>query len=556
MIKSWKKFRLEGVGPPVFGSIFVVRILEKLRWLLAALSGLLLTLAFANFNIAGLAWIAPLFLIVSAFGCSLKKQWMLGLVSGLCHFLTSLYWLLNIPFPAGAVAGWLALSAYCSVQFAIWVVLSLQLLERMLGAHEAEPDRWKKLNALSTHQKLRWAFIAAVFWVGLEFIRGRFLSGFPWNFLGVSQFKLLPLAQIASVTGVLGLSFLVVYFSVSLLFVLGLLLRNAGARIQMWTSMFIPLTLVMATFGWGYKRLQGRIVETGTLRVALIQPSIPQLLMWDPGESQNRFRKLMDLSAAAMDSKPGVIIWPEAALPALGADNFQTILEFIRSNQVSMIFGADDTERTPVATNSYNSCFLFSPEGKFLETYRKRRLVIFGEYVPLKNLLPFLKYLTPVQDGFSAGTGPVLFRIPGTEAICSPIICFEDAFSDICRQHTTSDTDFLLNLTNDGWFGESAEHWQQAFMAAFRAIENGVPLVRCTNNGITCWFDRHGRLKQFFSGPTEYSPGFLIADIPLGTRTETYFHRHGDILGIFCSAITLLACARGIFPQILKLKRR
>ena len=132
--------------------------------------------------------------------------------------------------------------------------------------------------------------------------------------------------------------------------------------------------------------------------------------------------------------------------------------------------------------------------------YIKRKLVIFGEYVPLADWLPFLKYLTPIQGGFTPGRRPVSFPLPGLRAKTSVLICFEDIFPHLVREHVDDDTDFLVNLTNNGWFGESAAQWQHAANAVFRAVENGLPLVRCANNGLTCWVDAtmyiHGMASQ------------------------------------------------------------
>src|SRR5205823_6890990 len=128
--------------------------------------------------------------------------------------------------------------------------------------------------------------------------------------------------------------------------------------------------------------------------------------------------------------------------------------------------------------------------------YHKQELVIFGEYIPLEHSLPFIKYLTPIPGSFAAGTEPTQFHIG--DAIISPLICFEDTFPHVARKAARDDTDFLVNLTNDGWFGDSAEQWQHEANAIFRSVENGIPLVRCANNGITCWIDGRGRVRQIF----------------------------------------------------------
>ncbi len=160
--------------------------------------------------------------------------------------------------------------------------------------------------------------------------------------------------------------------------------------------------------------------------------------------------------------------------------------------------------------------------------------MIFGEYIPLVRWLPFLRWLTPVGDGFTPGDRVVPFNLTGLGASISPLICFEDAFPQEARSHAGPDTDFLVNLTNDGWFGDGPEQKQHAEMAVFRAVENGVPLVRCTNNGLTCWIDAQGRIREIHeTGGSIYGPGFIAPEIPLRgpDRGRTFYNQHGDWLG-------------------------
>jgi apolipoprotein N-acyltransferase len=139
----------------------------------------------------------------------------------------------------------------------------------------------------------------------------------------------------------------------------------------------------------------------------------------------------------------------------------------------------------------------------------------------------------------------VQFVLKDPHAKVAPLICFEDMFPHYTREYVEDDTDFLLNLTNDGWFGESSEQWQHAMNALFRAVENGVPLVRCTNNGLTCWIDEFGRVRQIFRGPSGsiHEPGYLIAHIPLQgdvKRPPTFYRQHGDVFGWVCVALAVL----------------
>jgi apolipoprotein N-acyltransferase len=255
--------------------------------------------------------------------------------------------------------------------------------------------------------------------------------------------------------------------------------------------------------------------------------------------------------------KPDVLLWPEAAVPGLlRYDSFvaDAIGRLAQENRVWMIIGADDAEPDraspkPDAIRVFNSSFLISPEGRLEAKYDKRQLVIFGEYIPLIRWLPFLKWFTPIEGGFADGDRVVPFAIGQPRARTAVLICFEDVFPHLAREYVDEQTDFLVNLTNDGWFSESAAQWQQAAMAVFRAIENGVPLVRCTNNGLTCWIDECGRLDEdyFRAGRDIYGEGTRIVKLPLlpegGRRALTFYTRHGDVFGWACVALMALRFA-------------
>ena len=171
--------------------------------------------------------------------------------------------------------------------------------------------------------------------------------------------------------------------------------------------------------------------------------------------------------------------------------------------------------------------------------------------------LPFVKWFTPIEGGFTPGDRPVPFEVENPKVTTSVLICFEDVFPHLARQYAEDDTDFLVNLTNNGWFGESAAQWQHAAGALFRAIENGLPLIRCSNNGLTGWVDLHGRLRQVFRDDhgTIYGPGFLSTEIPLpalgAKRTLTFYNRHGDWFGWACVGLAGLMLTRRMFRSLL-----
>ncbi len=527
---------------------------SPVRWLTAIGAGLLLAVSFPKFGLAGAAWLAPGLLLFTTLGQGGGRAFRLGYVAGLAQYLASLYWLLNIPVSVAPIFGWLALSAYLALYPALWVWLCWKIFPTRPLPAELSP-----ILTLNWFQRAGWLLACAALWVALEMVLGRFLTGYPWLFLGMSQYKILPLIQIASVTGIYGVSFLVAWFSVSLASAGIALLARSTKRWDFAADLRLPLLVVAAVVIFGvFKFANWPVPQQRELKVALVQPSIPQTMIWDSKDNTNRFNQLLRLSELALATRPDLLIWPEAAVPEMlryDEPTLAAVTKLAREHQVWMIVGSDDAEpskdpATPKGTDYFNSSFLVSPTGQLVAKYDKRRLVIFGEYVPLARWLPFLKYFTPIQGGFTAGDKPVFFEMPALRAKVSVLICIEDAFPHLAREYVRDDTDFLVNLTNDGWFGEGAAQWQHAANAVFRAVENDVPLVRCTNNGLTCWIDRFGVMREVYFGdsPDIYAAGFKTAKIPLLStkerRAPTFYNRHGDWFGWGCVGVAAILLAR------------
>jgi apolipoprotein N-acyltransferase len=569
----------DGYSPLQIPKRFLGEIFIHSGYLVAILAGLLLAAAFPKIGIAGFAWVAPALLLFAAHGKNPGDAFRAGYVGGISFWLASLYWLLLIPVAGYPILGWIALSAFVAIYFGIWT----WLLAGKIGS-----GNWARRNL--------WSLAGAAAWVALEMIRARLLGGFPWNLLGTSQYQLTPLIQIASVTGVYGISFLVVWASLSLFSAGRMIFAKPNSRFAWQPEIFLPLFAVAGLFAFGEMKLLGKIPAASTLRITMIQPSVPQNLIWDTSANSNRFQQLLTLTESALKESEGrvprdpdisenngtrgarpsdLLIWSEAALPQFDDVSYAAITNLIRAHRIWMIFNADDVvqKMNPATKDDYdffNAAFLFNPEGEFVKVYHKRKLVIFGEFVP-----PFLKWFTPITGGYEAGNVPVQFEIsrwgerPREPVIelnnssrghsshqtikTSPLICFEDMFPQTARKSVQGDTDFLVNLTNDGWFGKGAEQWQQMAAAIFRAVENGVPLVRCCNNGVTCWIDSHGTLRQTFKDETGgvYGIGAMSFELPLPDEkpAPTFYNRHGDWFGWSCVILTGAVAARRIFTS-------
>jgi apolipoprotein N-acyltransferase len=539
---------------------------DRFRLALAIGSGLLLAAAFPKFGVAGLAWAAPGVMLAAAAGVKSRAAFRLGFIAGLVHHLVSLSWLLNIPvMKIAPITGWLALSGYLALYQALWVWLCWKMFPSRIAVPESGGGLMSLLDqflASGWSQRLRWTLACAALWTAGEMVQARLLSGLPWNFLGASQFEMLPVIQIASVTGVYGVSFLMAWFAVSLLCAAAVVLRRSESPRRWMGEIILPLLALAGVVMTGFPHLLQHKPETARLRIALVQPSIPQKMIWAPGENQQRFEQLLALSEKALTNapatnRPALMVWPEAAVP--GFVRFDTnihhaITHFVRRHGIWLVLGADDAAPRrdaddPFAHDSFNASFLVGPDGEFRASYRKRRLVMFGEYLPFARWLPFLERWTGMGS-FTEGNEAVPFAVPELGFKTSVLICFEDVFPHLVCNDVQDDTDFLLNLTNNGWFGESAAQWQHAANAVFRAVENGLPLVRCANNGLTCVVSPHGGINDaFFPGTTDaYGAGFKIVEVPLlaGTRrTRTFYGEHGDVFGWSCVAWSALVLGLG-----------
>lgn len=559
---------------------------------LALLTGGIMGLAWPESSISGLAWLAPAALLAliwisiwnfedsetdRSWGLHLRQSSAaarVGFFYGIGLFIVILSWLRMIPFPVGAMLGWFSLSCYLALYMAVWGFWMAytkprpekNLHARIRGIIPTENETRKAVNIplwsgiahLSWYSKFRWVLSGSIAWVLLEWCYGHFLTGFPWTYIATTQYQLTPLIQIASTTGILGVSFIIVWVSLGIFLSVATILGEPGQLGWRWIPDLAPagLTALLA-FLWGQGRIQDQVEgwdfdSDSALRVAAIQPSIPQSLIWDPKETSTRFDQLMDFTREAADAESEVdlIIWPESALLGMELEMYEQISDFAISRSIWMVLGVEDAEvRSGSITDAevewdvYNAAALVDPRGHFRTIYRKRHLVIFGEYVPLSQWIPPLRYLTPIEGGFQRGSEAVPFELEVSHPEKSkwklqPLICFEDVLPDLTRRSLEADTDFILNLTNDGWFGEESAHWQHWSNATFRAVENGVPLLQCGNNGVTLWVDPVGRTHgRSFSGKSadesqsQYAPGWkswIIPDISGKKAQLTYYRQQGD----------------------------
>jgi apolipoprotein N-acyltransferase len=495
----------------------------------ALLSGFLLSLAFSPAEQPFLAWIALMPVAGRVLWAPLPagRLWAMGAVFGLSHFLSVLWWVTTV-----TSAGWLALSMIVAVYPAAWVVF----WERV--AQPVPP-------AVGAAWNLRTAALGACGWTGLEWLRGTLFTGFPWNYVGVSQAPMLSVIQIAELGGVLAVSWVVVF--VSLVFLLGLfrLVREArkSQPVRPHWDLFLALALVGACFAFSVGRLTGERRVAKELRYLAVQPAIEQV-PWGEGagaEEYLRTLELLSLAGLAGGEAPQAIFWPEVSVPyqIYPSYDFQAVAAELRARSgADIVLGTLWHEPQRV----YNAAVVAGANPDEEQVYFKNHLVIMGEYVPLADWLPFLRFFVPLGEDFSAGSGPALFTLPASGVTAAPLICFEDTVAPLARRAAAPDPDLLLNLTNDGWFGRSAQARQHVANALFRAIELRKPLLRVSNDGLTCLISPWGTVENQFRDPVTgdtRSAGIMKGTVKIYDMKPTFYQKHGDWLPHACLALIL-----------------
>ena len=410
-----------------------------------------------------------------------RDAFMLGWSFGFGFFLAGLYWIAAALFVDIAQFWWLVPFAVAAVPagFALFTALALLL------AYEAR----RRFALLGSARILA----LALAWSAAEYLRGHILTGFPWNLVGYTWAGGFPgsldVLQLVSVTGIYGLSLVTVTAA-------ALPARLGDFGRGRWAAMAAALLLIVVPAAAGVWRLAhatSEMVPGVTLR--LVQPSIPQTLKNDPQAEVQNFKRLLALSAAQGADKITATIWPEAAAPPLleRYPNLRRAIAAVTPPGGLLVSGAERAEPLQgwPPQQVWNSVVALDDKGDIVATYDKAHLVPFGEYVPLRHILPMEKIAPSIGD-FTAGPGPRTLTLPGLPAV-SPLICYEAIFPGAVidpqrRPH------WLLNVTNDAWYGRTPGPLQHLASARTRAVEEGLPLMRAANNGISAAVDPYGRV--------------------------------------------------------------
>lgn len=353
--------------------------------------------------------------------------------------------------------------------------------------------------------------VFATLWVLVELARSFGMFGFPWNLLGYMGLASLPFAQMAALVGTYGLSFILV-----LLGLLPVLWFGAVARRQKILLSALCVGVLAACYSYGLARLQTPMAYTETL-LRVVQPNIPQTVKGTKDGQKLAIEVLAHLSTQASARAPDVTIWPETAYPfTMRIGNNQALPSVKR-----LITGAVRAEGQGESLTLWNSIIALNTHGEVLQSYDKHQLVPFGEFVPLRRVLPLDK-ITPGAIDFSRGDGPHTMRLEGLPPF-SPLVCYEGIFSSMAVDKTQR-PEWMLNLTNDGWYGDTAGPYQHLAMVRMRSIEQGLPMVRVANSGVSAVYDSYGRVAGALSlnqmGVLDVALPEKIAPTPYATYGE------------------------------------
>jgi apolipoprotein N-acyltransferase len=439
------------------------------------------------------------------------------------YFGGTLYWISRVMVVYGGLTPWsavpvnIALVAYLALFPALFAVV----VRRLTMVHGPVA-----------------VMMAPFVWVATELGRTHLFTGFPWVLLGYSQVTELPIAQLASLFGVYGVSALVASG------------RPAAAprgRPRRRPPRLVAVTAVgavlLATGAWGSRRVaRGELTRTGAaLTVGIVQADIDQAEKWDAARAASIFQDYLRLTRQAIARGARFVVWPESSAPfyfeqdRLGADQISTIA---REARVPILVGSDQIEAGP-PPKYYNAAFLVGADGRVAAVYRKMHLVPFGEYVPLKSVFFFAAPLVQAVSDFSPGGAAVLLPVDGH--LVSTAICYEIVYPGLVRRFVRRGSELLTTITNDAWFGRTSAPYQHFAQASMRAIEEGRYLVRSANTGISGVVDPYGRVLE---QSALFTPSVMLGTVRF-LDGDTVYARIGDVLAYASVALTVLALLLG-----------
>ncbi len=508
---------------------------RSLKILCALLTGVLVCLSFPTVlfgwhapEMGWLAWIALAPLFVALRESTPRKAFVLTFFSALVWYGCSLYWIFRAMHTFGGLSSFIS-------------VVVLILLTLFVSTYIAIAP------AIASFITRRWRgeFMAwlAVCWTAAEFCRNYLpFNGFPWANIAMSQWRHIHLIQIADLVGIYGIIFLIVWTNACIAEVIASL---RGERVRMLAvKIGITIFLVGACVGYGEYRIgytKDLVSQASPLKIGMVQGNIPQQMKWADDKLMENLNTMRKGSRSLRDAAVDLIIWPESAFP------WPVSTDATGITPAALGFDDDELGKLPyllLGANSekpngdyYNSAILFDAKGVIEGRYHKAHLVPFGEYVPYKKLFFFARKLTRPVGNFLAGESyePL---VAGSARI-GPLVCYEDIFPELSRKLVRNGAEFLVNITNDAWYGVSSAPYQHMALSVFRAIENRRYLVRATNTGVSAIVYPTGKVSM---ESAIFTPALIVASVAMLTQITPYT-RMGDWFAWACLAYVLLGLA-------------
>lgn len=506
------------------------------RLVLALLSGFLLAASFPNFGQGWLAWVGFVPLLLAVRGRSVRAAACHGWIAGVVFFLVSIYWIpdtisnfTSIP-PILAKGVLLLLAAVAAYSFAL-----------LAGVLE-----WLAAAGISR------VLAAPILWVVLEWMRGFVIAEFPWNLMGYSQLGHLPMAQVADLGGVYLVSAVLVLSNAALAEAVSR--QREGLREGLATQILLAALCPILLWGYGHWRLAQleSIPYRGSIRVGVAQGNIAQDQKWDTDLRDRILAQYLKLTNQAVDAGAQLVAWPEAALPFYFRRDMRSmdLVRLARERGVDLLVGAPGVEESSKGSfTPYNQAWLIRADGDVVGPYNKIQLVPFGEYIPLGGLFGLIEVAVQSIGEFGRGTEHTIFEtavpspIPGAAptgekrpARFATLICYEGIFPSLAREFAAAGAEFLVNISNDAWYGDTSAPQQHLRMAAMRAIENRIPLIRSTNTGISAYVTDTGAI-----GPTSalFQEAMLVEAVLL-RDVPSFYRSYGDVFLHVCQMLLFM----------------
>lgn len=482
------------------------------------ISGAVAALAFPKFNLAFFSWISliPLFFVLSK--KTPGKGFTFGWIAGLSYYAVLLYWIPSVPSHYGSLSIPISILIYAG--FVCFLGLAW-------GAYSL------CFSKIHMSYPILSFFIAPFLWVSFEYIITHILTGFPWGLLGYGQYKNLYFIQMASITGITGLSFILVLFQS--LFVLSMQLRRKA-------PFFAALSLVVLIHVSGFISIKGIPPAQDSFSAAVIQGNVSSDIQWSHlsfEEIESIFNRHLRLSHEAILKNNDLVIWPEFSVPLCFGCPFGIYQEFknrldrfVQQTGCALLLGTNENVETEGGTEYYNTALCLKPDLSYSE-YHKIHLVPFGEYTPYKKIFGFISRVTHAIGDITPGNEFVLHEHKGN-SFGSPI-CYEVIFPDLVRRFVKKGAVFLVTITNDGWYGQSSAPYQHFAIAVLRAVENRRYLLRAATTGVSGIIDPYGRILS----QSELMTQTFLYDTITPIRKKTVYTELGDTLPYISLTLTI-----------------